>query len=68
MAKSMDVKRIYRPYIRQAKLLTMKNQFSIDYVPEATKDNIEVLVTNKAITWLQNNYAEPCLSKKHGLE
>lgn len=62
MAKSMDVKRIYRPYIRQA------DQFSIDYVPEATKDNIEVLVTNKAITWLQNNYAEPCLSKKHGLE
>jgi len=26
-----------------------------DYFPEATKDNIERLVTNKAITWLQNN-------------
>jgi len=25
------------------------------YVPEATKGNIEGLVTNKAITWLQNN-------------
>lgn len=26
-----------------------------DYVPEATKDNIEGLVTNRAITWLQNS-------------
>lgn len=26
-----------------------------DYVPKATKDNIEGLVKNKAINWLQNN-------------
>jgi len=26
-----------------------------DYVPEATKDNIEKIVTNKAIVWLQDN-------------
>ena len=26
-----------------------------DYVPEATKDNIEKIVANKAIVWLQSN-------------
>jgi hypothetical protein len=26
-----------------------------DYVPEATKDNIEEFVTEKAIAWLKNN-------------